>query len=47
MSEFKKWPPMPAERLKKYQDYWENGRSVDGIDDEIKAHLARVREMGG
>ena len=42
-----KHPPIPEERLKKYQEYWENGRSVDGIADEVKAHLARVREMGG
>ncbi len=43
----KKWPPIPEERLKKYQHYWENGRSVDGIDEEVKAHLARVKTMGG
>lgn len=42
-----KHPPISEDRLKKYKDYWENGRSIDGIADEVKAHLARVKQMGG
>ena len=38
---------MDPERIKKLQDYWENGRSVDGIDPAIKKHLARMKTMGG
>ena len=41
------YPPMPEEKLKKLRDYYENGTSVDGIPDKVKAHLARVKEMGG
>ena len=40
-------PPMPEEKMKRLQDYWETGLSVDGIPDKVKAHLARVKEMGG
>ena len=47
MSDIKKWPPMDSEKIKKLQDYWENGRSVDGIDPAIKKHLARMKTMGG
>lgn len=47
MSNIKKWPAMDPERIKKLQDYWENGRSVDGIDPAIKKHLARMKTMGG
>ena len=38
---------MDSEKIKKLQDYWENGRSVDGIDPAIKKHLARMKTMGG
>jgi arginase family enzyme len=38
---------MDPERIKKLQHYWENGRSVDGIDPAIKKHLARMKTMGG
>jgi agmatinase len=41
------YPPMPEEKLKRLRDYYENGTSVDGIPDKVKAHLARVKEMGG
>ena len=41
------YPPMPAEKLEKLRDYYENGTSVAGIPDKVKAHLARVKEMGG
>ncbi|MGI9521851.1 MAG: arginase family protein [Hyphomicrobiaceae bacterium] len=41
------YPPMPAEKLQKLRDYYENGTSVAGIPDKVKAHLARVKEMGG
>jgi arginase family enzyme len=47
MSNIKKWPPMDPERIKKLQHYWENGRSIDGIDPAIKKHLARMKTMGG
>ncbi len=47
MTNIKKWPPMDPERLKKSQDYWENGRSIDGIDPDIRAHLKRMKTMGG
>ena len=47
MSNIKKWPAMDPERIKKLQDYWENCRSVDGIDPAIKKHLARMKTMGG
>ena len=47
MSNIKKWPAMDPGKIKKLQDYWENGRSVDGIDPAIKKHLARMKTMGG
>ena len=31
MTNIKKWPAMDPERIKKLQDYWENGRSVDDL----------------
>jgi hypothetical protein len=46
-STFKKHPPIPAERLAKYQDLWLNSQSIDGIDQEVMEHLVRISEMGG
>ena len=47
MTSIKKWPAMDPKRIEKLKDYWENGRSVDGIDPAIKKHLARLKTMGG
>ena len=41
------YPPMPEEKLKKLQHYYENGLSVDGIPKKVQEHLARVKSMGG
>ena len=41
------YPPMPEEKLKKLQHYYENGLSVDGIPKKVQEHLARVKTMGG
>ncbi|GAB1620323.1 agmatinase [Agarivorans albus] len=46
-STFKKHPPIPAERLAKYQDLWLNSQSIDGIDQQVMEHLVRISEMGG
>ena len=45
--EVEKYPPIPEERRKKYEDYWLNGRSIDGIDPEVAVHLARIKAAGG
>jgi agmatinase len=42
-----KHPPIPAERLKKYQDLWKNSTSAEGIAQEVLDHLVRVKTMGG
>lgn len=42
-----KQPPLPAEKLKRLRQYYETGTSMDGIDPKVRAHLERVREMGG
>ncbi|KPK13374.1 MAG: hypothetical protein AMJ56_02015 [Anaerolineae bacterium SG8_19] len=42
-----KYPPIPEERLKKYQDLWENAISRDGVDPAVKAHLERVKAIDG
>ena len=47
MSETKKHPPMSAEKLKRLQHYWENGRSIDGVPQEVIDHLSRMKTMGG
>ena len=41
------YPPMSEEKRAKLKDYFENGRSVDGIPEKVQKHLARVKEMGG
>ncbi len=46
MTSIKKWPAMDPKRIEKLKDYWENGRSIDGIDPDVKAHLLRMRTMG-
>jgi arginase family enzyme len=46
MTNIKKWPAMDQKKIEKLQHYWENGRSIDGIDPDIKAHLLRMRTMG-
>ena len=43
----KKHPPIPEDRLAKYKDLWENSRSRDGVAPEVRAHLERVKTMGG
>ena len=42
-----KYPPIPEERLKKYQDLWNNSRSSDGIDPDVARHLSRVKALHG
>ena len=42
-----KYPPIPEERLKKYQDLWLNSRSSDGIEPDVARHLARVKALHG
>jgi arginase family enzyme len=44
--EIKKYPPIPQERLDKYQDLWKNSTSRDGVHPDVKAHLERVKSMG-
>ena len=43
----KKHPPIPEDRLAKYKDLWENSTSREGVAPEVKAHLERVKTMGG
>lgn len=45
--EIKKYPPIPAEKLARYKDLWEHSTSRDGIHPDVKAHLERVKTMGG
>ena len=45
--EIKKYPPIPQERLDKYQDLWKNSTSREGVHPDVKAHLERVKTMGG
>lgn len=47
LSAIEKWPAMDAEKLKELQHYWENGRSIDGVDPDVRRHLERVKTMGG
>ena len=42
-----KYPPMSADKLAKYQDLWKNSTSREGVDPEVRAHLERVKTMGG
>ncbi|MFC4991508.1 hypothetical protein [Rubritalea tangerina] len=41
------YPPMSEEKLKKLQDYYENGTSFDGVPKKVQDHLLRVKQMGG
>jgi arginase family enzyme len=42
-----KYPPIPEERRKKYEDLWLNSRSIDGVPEEVRDHLVRMREIDG
>lgn len=42
----KKSPPIPDERLKKYQYLWKHGTSADGMPKEVQNHLARIHTAG-
>jgi len=42
----KKYPPIPKEKLEKYQDLWKNSTSRDGVHPDLKAHFERVKTMG-
>jgi hypothetical protein len=42
----KKYPPIPKERIEKYQDLWKNSTSREGVHPDVKAHLERVKSMG-
>ncbi len=37
-----KYPPIPEERRKKYEDLWKNSRSIDGVPDDVRDHLIRM-----
>ena len=43
----KKYPPISAEKLAKYKDLWENSTSREGVHPDVRAHLERVKTMGG
>ena len=40
-----KHPPIPEDRLKKYKDYWENGRSIDGIAEEVEEKRMTLEQV--
>jgi agmatinase len=44
--QIKKYPPIPQERLDKYQDLWKNSTSREGVHPDLKAHFERVKTMG-
>lgn len=46
MTKVKKHPPMSEERRKRYRDLFENSQSIDGVAENVKAHLIRMSELG-
>jgi arginase family enzyme len=42
-----KYPAIAPDKLAKYQDLWENSTSREGVHPEVRAHLERVKTMGG
>ena len=42
-----KYAPISTDKLAKYQDLWKNSTSREGVDPEVRAHLERVKTMGG
>jgi arginase family enzyme len=45
--QIEKYPAIPKERLDKYQDLWKNSTSREGVHPDVRAHLERVKTMGG
>ena len=41
-----KWPAIPEERRKKYQDLFDNSSSFDGVPPAVRAHIERVGKAG-
>jgi arginase family enzyme len=47
MSEIEKWPPIPENRRKKYEDLFNNSTSFDGVPPDVRAHIERVGSLHG
>ena len=47
MSDIKKWPPIPEERRKRYEDLFNNSTSFDGVPPDVRAHIERVGSLHG
>ena len=45
-SSIQKWPPIPEERRKKYEHLFMNSTSSEGIAENVKSHLQRIRAQG-
>ncbi len=43
----KKFPPIPEERRKRYEDVWNNKTSFETLPEDVAAHLARMQQVGG
>ena len=43
----KKHKPISKKRLAVYQHLWKHGASIDGMPEEVKKHLARIKAAGG
>jgi len=47
MAKPKKWPPIPEDRRKHYEDLFYNSTSVESIAPDVRAHLERIASAGG
>ncbi len=43
----KKYPPIPEERRKKYENIFHNVSSAESMPEDVVSHLVRMQEMGG
>ncbi len=47
MSDVEKYPPIPEDRRRKYQDLFENSTSFEGVPPDVRAHIERIGSLHG
>jgi len=43
----KKWPAIPEDRRQRYEELFNGSVSLDGVSEEVRAHIERIGEMAG
>ncbi len=41
-----KYPPIPEQRRRRYEELWQHSQSIDGVPDEVRDYLLRLKTLG-